>query len=89
MLQDVIWSNVGLSSGSYLGAAVLAWALFTLMAIFYLIPIGAVQALLQVDKLERFKFFRVIMDVSAPYANDSCPACRHSAHVLKMQQQAV
>ena len=69
-MQDVIWSNVGLSSSSYLGAAMLAWALFTLMAIFYLIPIGAVQALLQVDKLERFKFFRVIMDVSGLFAPD-------------------
>lgn len=61
----MIWSNVGLSSGGYLGAAVLAWTLFALMAIFYLIPVGAVQALLQVDKLEKYKFFRVIMDVSA------------------------
>lgn len=56
---------MGLSSGGYLGAAVLAWTLFALMAIFYLIPVGAVQALLQVDKLEKYKFFRVIMDVSA------------------------
>ena len=45
----------------------LAWTLFALLAIFYLIPIGAVQALLQVDKLERYKFFKVIMDVSAPH----------------------
>ena len=63
-LQDVLWQNVGLNSSGYLGAAVLAWTLFALMAIFYLIPVGAVQALLQVDKLERFKFFKVIMDVS-------------------------
>lgn len=62
----MIWSNVGLSSSTYLGAAVLAWTLFALLAIFYLVPVGAVQALLQVDKLERFKFFKVIMDVSAP-----------------------
>ena len=64
-MQDVLWSNVGLSSTTYLGAAVLAWALFALLAIFYLIPVGAVQALLQVDKLDQYKFFRVIMDVSA------------------------
>ena len=57
---------MGFSSSTYLGAAVLAWTLFALMAIFYLVPIGAVQALLQVDKLEKFKFFRVIMNVSAP-----------------------
>ena len=60
----MLWQNVGLSSSGYLGAAVLAWTLFSLLAIFYLIPVGAVQALLQVDKLERFKFFKVIMDVS-------------------------
>ena len=64
-MQDVLWSNVGLSSTTYLGAAVLAWALFALLAIFYLIPVGAVQALLQVDKLDQYKFFRVIMDVSS------------------------
>ena len=63
-VQDVLWQNVGLTSSGYLGAAVLAWTLFSLLAIFYLIPVGAVQALLQVDKLERFKFFKVIMDVS-------------------------
>ncbi|KAL3133713.1 hypothetical protein ABBQ32_008207 [Trebouxia sp. C0010 RCD-2024] len=61
--RDVLWSNVGFSSATYLGAAVLAWTLFALLAIFYLIPVGAVQALLQVDKLEKYKFFRVIMDV--------------------------
>ncbi|DBA75042.1 hypothetical protein WJX77_009599 [Trebouxia sp. C0004] len=61
--RDVLWQNVGLTSSGYLGAAVLAWTLFSLLAIFYLIPVGAVQALLQVDKLERFKFFKVIMDV--------------------------
>lgn len=65
-VQDVLWSNVGFSSATYLGAAVLAWTLFALLAIFYLIPVGAVQALLQVDKLERYKFFKVIMDVGAP-----------------------
>ena len=65
MLQDVLWSNVGLSSSSYLGAAVLAWTLFALLAIFYLVPVGAVQALLQVDKLERYSFFSTIMRVSA------------------------
>lgn len=65
-VQDVLWQNIGLSSSGYLTAAILAWTLFALLAIFYLIPVGAVQALLQVDKLERFKFFRVIMDVSHP-----------------------
>ena len=63
-MQDVLWQNVGLTSSGYLGAAVLAWTLFFLLAIFYLIPVGAVQALLQVDKVERFKFFKVIMDAS-------------------------
>ena len=54
---------MGLSSSQYLGYAVLCWTLFALLAIFYLVPIAAVQALVQVDKLERYKFFRVIMDV--------------------------
>ena len=62
-MQDVLWGNIGLSSSQYLGYAVLCWTLFFLLAIFYLIPIAAVQALVQVDKLERFKFFEVIMDV--------------------------
>ena len=67
-MQDVLCENVGLSSSGYLTAAILSWTLFALLAIFYLIPVGAVQALLQVDKLERYKFFRVIMDVS-PVSN--------------------
>lgn len=70
-MQDVLWSNVGFSSATYLGAAVLAWTLFALLAIFYLIPVGAVQALLQVDKLEKYKFFRVIMDVGAPVSYEA------------------
>ncbi len=73
-VQDVLWQNVGLSSSGYLGAAVLAWTLFSLLAIFYLIPVGAVQALLQVDKLERFKFFKVIMDVSQ-HSSHCCSGC--------------
>lgn len=76
-MQDVLWSNVGLSGATYLGAALLAWTLFALLAIFYLIPVGAVQALLQVDKLEKYKFFRVIMDVSAAAGSLAGLLCRH------------
>lgn len=71
-VQDVLWGNIGLSSSQYLGFAVLCWTLFFLLAIFYLIPIAAVQALVQVDKLERFKFFRVIMDVSHSQMEHLC-----------------
>ena len=77
-MQDVLWQNVGFSSSTYTGAALLAWTLFALMAIFYLIPVAAVQALLQVDKLEKYKFFKVIMDVSRPFIFRPVPSVLHN-----------
>lgn len=76
-----------MSSSQYLGFAILCWTLFFLLAIFYLVPIAAVQALVQVDKLERFKFFRVIMDVCAQCCNLPCISPLSSA-VMYTDQSA-
>ena len=39
------------------------WAAFVALALFYLIPVSAIQALVEVDRLRHIPFFRALVDI--------------------------
>jgi hypothetical protein len=61
--QEVIWPNLGQSGLERMLRFIMAWALLFVIASFYLIPIGAIQALIEVQKLEKYPFFSTITQV--------------------------
>eukprot|EP00891_Asterochloris_glomerata_P009705 jgi/Astpho2/9705/Aster-03695 len=61
--KEIVWSNLGEASGVRGLRTLAAWAIFFVMCAFYFIPVSAVQALIQVQKLQRYHFFRVITDI--------------------------
>ena len=57
------------------------WIAFILLTIFYAIPIGAIQALVEVDRLDTVPFFKQLLEISFVKALlqsvlPSAPLCR-------------
>ena len=43
---------------------ILIWVLFVLLALFYTIPVGAVQAIIEVDRLRNIPGFNTLVSVT-------------------------
>ena len=66
--QEVIWPNLGQSGLGRMLRFILAWALLFVIASFYLIPISGIQAIIEVQKLQKYPVFSTITKVRSAHA---------------------
>ncbi|KAK9809699.1 hypothetical protein WJX73_006828 [Symbiochloris irregularis] len=62
--DEIVWSNLKWRSWERRWRAYVIWTLFALLALFYYIPIGAVQALVEVQRLQNIPGFKQLLQIT-------------------------
>ncbi|KAK9806417.1 hypothetical protein WJX73_004348 [Symbiochloris irregularis] len=61
--KELIWKNLRWRTWEHQTRTAVIWAAFIALTLFYLIPIGAIQALIEVDRLNHIGFFRALIRI--------------------------
>ncbi|KAK9845039.1 hypothetical protein WJX74_009951 [Apatococcus lobatus] len=62
--SDIVWQNIKLSGKQRKVRFMVIWVLFALLALFYMIPVGAIQAILEVQRLQNITPFKQLVNIS-------------------------
>ncbi|KAK9852109.1 hypothetical protein WJX84_005426 [Apatococcus fuscideae] len=62
--SDLVWGNIRLKGWQRHLRFILWWTLFVLLALFYTVPVGAIQAILQVNRLQNITPFKQLVNIS-------------------------
>ncbi|KAK9804434.1 hypothetical protein WJX72_012500 [[Myrmecia] bisecta] len=61
--DEIVWRNLRWRKWERKVRTVLVWSAFVCLTLFYMIPVGAVQALIEVSRLQQVPFFREILNI--------------------------
>lgn len=62
--DDIVWENLSYRAWERTARTVSIWTSFALLCIFFMIPIGIVQAMIEIDRLEKYAVIGPIVKVS-------------------------
>lgn len=62
--DDIVWENLKLRGWERLVRSILIWTCFALLCLFFMIPIGIVQAMIEIDRLEKYAVIGSIVKIS-------------------------
>ncbi|KAK9864573.1 hypothetical protein WJX84_004373 [Apatococcus fuscideae] len=62
--NDIIWPNLTLRDWERRLRFLVVWTLFVLLALFYTIPVGAIQAILEVQRLSKYPPFKQLVNIA-------------------------